>query len=112
MQVIWHEDVSTYQPRVGTVPDLDQRFVYTRIGEPRPAVLRAYRDEDWAVASLTDLDLIILQQFDHLAPRQQHRAVAVDVVGGGAVIVVDVVVGVIRADAHAVELAIACDVLR
>src|SRR5438874_10894272 len=50
---------------------------------------------------MIDLDPLVLHQPNHLRAGEQGRAVAVNVIAGRTVIVVDVVVGIIGADAHA-----------
>src|SRR5215218_10107792 len=54
--------------------------------------------DDRARRRVVDLDLVVLHQPDHLCAGEEDGSVAVDVVARGAVVVVDVVVGVVGAD--------------
>src|SRR5439155_10880002 len=67
------------------------------------------RDHHRPGTAAFEVQFVVFHQPDHLRAAQQHRPVAVHVVGGGAVIVIDVVVGVARADADIRQFSVAGD---
>src|SRR5262252_4176344 len=66
----------------------------------------------WCVSTTAVAELIVVEKADHLGAGEDYRTIAVDVVSGWAVVVVNVIVGIAGADAHIAQRAVCVDATR